>query len=131
MKFHIFLILLCFFYTADIFSQSDKPESAYDSLTYFDTVKAEVAPVCLNISEVIKIIKYPPEAVKDSAEGRVIVKCLVGKDGNVEKTGKISGPEIFFPEVKRVAMFLKFTPGLVNNYPVKVWVTVPFNFKLK
>ena len=131
MKFYLLSIFFFIFCTSGILSQSDNPKSTNDSLSYADTVWSEVAPVCLNIGEVRKMISYPPKAVKDSIEGRVIIKCLVDKEGQVEKTGVITGPDIFYPEIRRVALFLKFTPGKVNNYPVKVWVSVPFNFRLK
>ena len=121
------LFLLFFFYTFTVYSQSDKPKSTNDSLSYSDTVRSEVAPVCLNIIEVRSMIVFP----NVDAEGRVVVKCLIDEDGNVIKTGELTGPDVFYDEIRRVALFLKFTPGLVNSNPVKVWVSVPFMFKLK
>ncbi len=121
------LILVFVFYTFNVYSQSDIPSSANDSINYADTVWSEIAPVCLNITEVRRMIVFP----NVYADGKVVVKCLVNEDGNVIKTGEITGPNVFYNEVRRVAMFLKFSPGLVNNYPVKVWVSVPFMFKLK
>jgi outer membrane biosynthesis protein TonB len=47
------------------------------------------------------------------------------------KVGSVSGPDVFHDEVRDKASDLQFTPGLQNGKPVKVWVTVPFNFKLK
>jgi len=111
-------------------AQSDVPKSTLDSISYADTVWSEIAPELLNFAEVRKMIIYPEEAIFDETEGKVLVKCLVDKDGSIEKTGNISGPPVFYDEIRRVAMYLKFTPGLVNKYPVKVWVTVPFNFKI-
>ena len=96
-----------------------------------DTVWSEVAPVCLNHSEVMKLVKYPEEARLDDIEGRVLIKLLVDQNGDVEKTGEISGPTVFYNEVKRVAINFKFSPGKINDYPIKCWVTVPFNFKIK
>jgi outer membrane biosynthesis protein TonB len=43
----------------------------------------------------------------------------------------MTGPDVFADEVKSKAMNLQFTPGLQNGKPVRVWVTVPFNFRLK
>jgi protein TonB len=74
---------------------------------------------------------YPQVAIEASIEGRVTVKVLVGPDGSVLKVGGISGPDVFHDEVADKSMNLQFTPGLQNGRPVKVWVTVPFNFKLK
>jgi outer membrane biosynthesis protein TonB len=50
---------------------------------------------------------------------------------SVIQVGSINGPDIFHDEVRSKAPNLKFTPGLQNGKPVKVWVTVPFNFRLK
>lgn len=127
----IFILIIQIMTVSENFPKNYCLFSSDDSLSYSDTVWSETAPVCLNFAEVRKMIFYPPQALKDSIEGRVVIKCLVDKNGSIEKTGIITGPEIFYPEVRRVAMFLKFTPGLVNNYPVKVWVTVPFSFRLK
>ncbi|MBZ0201743.1 MAG: energy transducer TonB [Ignavibacteria bacterium] len=121
------LALLSLIFSMNAFSQSDKPQSNPNSLSYGDSVWSEIMAVCLNLVEVKKMIIYP----NVDAEGRVVVKCFLDKDGNVEKTGKISGPEIFYEEIRRVAMFLKFSPATVNNYPVKIWVSVPFTFTLK
>jgi len=131
MKFYLLSIFFFIFYASDILSQSDKPNSSTDSLSYSDTVWSEIAPVPMNIHEVRKMIVYPEEAREDQVEGKVVVKCLVGLDGEIIKTGEITGPKVFYKEIQRVAMFLKFTPGMINGYHVKVWVTVPFNFSIK
>ena len=55
---------------------------------------------------------------------------LVDADGNVIKVGSVNGPDIFRDEVTSKSMLLQFTPGLQNGKPVKVWVSVPFVFKL-
>jgi protein TonB len=73
----------------------------------------------------------PENAVQIGLEGKVTVKVLVGPEGGVLKIGSVSGPDLFHDEVKEKAKNLQFTPGLQNNKPVKVWVTVPFSFKLK
>ncbi len=131
MKIYILIFLSLFILAASIFSQSDKPHSTTDSLSYSDTVWSEIAPEAVNINEVQKMVVYPEEAFDDRVEGKVIVKCLVGLEGEILKTGEITGPQVFHKEIQRVAMFLKFTPGFVNGYRVKVWVSVPFQFTLR
>lgn len=93
--------------------------------------EVEHAPVCTNLEIVKRQLKYPELAIETGIEGRVTVKVLVGEDGSVIKVGSVSGNEIFHEEVKDKARDLQFTPGLQNNNAVKVWVSVPFNFKLK
>lgn len=126
-KYILFFLFVC----PIVFSKSQYLVYSQDSLKYSDTVWSEIAPVCLNLTEVRKKVSYPPKAIKDSVQGRVVIKCLVDTEGNVEKTGEITGPEVFYNEIKKAALYLKFSPGRVNNYPVKVWVSVPFNFRLK
>ncbi len=99
--------------------------------TVYQSFEVEKAPECVNLSQVRSSMTYPEVARQAGIEGRVTVKVLVGTDGNVLKVGSVSGPDVFYDEVQDKAMNLQFTPGLQNGKPVKVWVTVPFNFKLK
>jgi protein TonB len=99
--------------------------------TVYQSFEVEKAPECVNLSQVRSSMIYPEVARQAGIEGRVTVKVLVGTDGNVLKVGSVSGPDVFHDEVQDKAMNLQFTPGLQNGKPVKVWVTVPFNFKLK
>lgn len=93
--------------------------------------EVEKAPECVNLQQVKSSIKYPELAREIGTEGRVTIKVLVSESGSVIKTGAITGDEIFHDEVKEKARDLQFTSGMQNNKPVKVWVTIPFNFKLK
>ncbi len=93
--------------------------------------EVEQPPVCVNFEMVKHMIVYPPVAVEANIEGKVTVKVLVGTDGKVIQVGSITGPEVFYDEVKTKAKNLEFTIGLQNGKPVKVWMTVPFSFTLK
>lgn len=105
-----------------------KEEKVKDTYNAFEVEKA---PECVNLAQVRASMQYPEIARQAGIEGRVTVKVLVGPDGNVIKVGSISGPEAFHDEVRDKSSNLQFTPGMQNGKPVKVWVTVPFNFKLK
>lgn len=98
--------------------------------TTYNSAEVDVVPECINLSQVRADMKYPDLAVETGIEGKVTVKVLVGPDGNVIKIGSLSGPEVFHSEVKDKAKQLQFTPGLQSNKPVKVWINVPFSFKL-
>jgi protein TonB len=98
--------------------------------TVYQSFEVEKAPECVNLGQVRSSMVYPPIAREAGIEGRVSVKVLVGADGSVIKVGSVSGPDVFHDEVRDKSMNLQFTPGLQNGKPVKVWVTVPFNFKL-
>jgi periplasmic protein TonB len=75
---------------------------------------------------------YPEMAMRAGMEGTVYVKILVDKDGKPKKAVVIkSTTEIFNDAATEAAMQFLFTPAVMNNGPVKVWVAVPFKFKLK
>ena len=82
---------------------------------------------------ILKKIKprYPAAAQKDKITGKVFVTALVGKDGKVEQIGKITGPKIFHEVAKAAALQWEFTPAMRNDRPVRVWVSLPFIFRLK
>jgi TonB family protein len=89
----------------------------------------EEAPRPLNLATVVNMIQYPDSARLNGIEGRVTVKILVDSLGNVESMNNLTGHEVFHPEIKRVAMFLKFLPAKIDGIPSRCWITVPFNFK--
>jgi protein TonB len=110
--------------------QVEKKEEKKVEKTEFQQFEVEKAPVAVNLGAVRSSMSYPEIARSSGTEGRVTVKVLVGTDGSVVKIGGISGPSVFHDEVRSKVRDLQFTPGLQNGKPVKVWVSVPFNFKL-
>ncbi len=99
--------------------------------TVYQSFEVEKPPECVNLGQVKASMEYPQIARDAGIEGRITVKVLVSPDGSVIKVGSVVGPDVFADEVSRKSMDLQFTPGLQNGKPVKVWVTVPFVFKLK
>lgn len=75
--------------------------------------------------------KYPEMARRAQIEGTVIVKVLVGPDGNVKDAQVLQGVN---PLLNRAALEAarkcKFIPGKQRNIPVKAWMALPFNFRL-
>lgn len=74
---------------------------------------------------------YPEMARASQLEGTVIVKVLVGPDGNVMDAQVIQSVH---PMLDRAAVEAarkcKFTPGKQRNIPVKAWMAIPFRFRL-
>jgi protein TonB len=99
--------------------------------TVYQSFEVDKAPDVVNLEQVRAMMTYPPLAIEAGIEGKVTVKVLVDTDGRVIKVGSVSGPDVFRDEVISKCMNLQFTPGLQNGKPVKVWVSVPFVFKLK
>ena len=75
---------------------------------------------------------YPELAVRAGLEGTVWVKILVDKEGKPKKVAIAkSTTEIFNQSAIDAAMQFIFTPAVMNNGPVKVWVSIPFRFQIK
>jgi TonB family protein len=78
--------------------------------------------------------EYPELAKAASMTGKVICQVYVDKKGEVKKYKIVSAkPENlgFEDEVKKVIMRWKFTPAIQQGNPVGVWISIPFNFKVK
>ena len=78
-------------------------------------------------------IKYPPMAAENNIQGRVVVKFVVKKDGNVGEVVVLRGkdPDLDKEAVRVVKTLPDFIPGKMNGQAVSVWYTLPINFKLQ
>lgn len=112
-------------------NKNDNTGKLPDEDKIYKSFEVEKVPECVNLAMVRSSIEYPKLAIESGQQGSVIVRILVGTDGKVNRIGAITGPEVFYEVVKEKAMNLEFTAGLQNGRPVKVWMTVPFRFKLK
>lgn len=93
-----------------------------------DYVPYEKAP------EAVKMVqpKYPDLATRAGLEGTVWVKIWVDKEGKPKKAVvQKSDAEIFNQPATEAAMQWVFTPAMMKNGPVSVWVSIPFRFKLQ
>ena len=84
-----------------------------------------------------KLIRKPPmmypEEVKDAGiEGTVVVKMLVDIDGTVIETKVLrsSGNYILDQAALEAAERALFKPATQDGVPVRVWVSMPFRYKL-
>jgi protein TonB len=75
---------------------------------------------------------YPEIARKAGLEGTVWVKIWVGKEGKPRKVViQKSASDIFDQAAVDAANRFVFTPAMMQNGPVDVWVSIPFHFRLK
>lgn len=75
--------------------------------------------------------KYPELARKAGIEGRVFVKVLVDTLGNVVSAEVVRSTNPVFDEAAlKAARQCKFKPGYQRDRPVRVWMVIPFHFKL-
>ena len=78
-------------------------------------------------------IKYPPKALKDSIQGRVVVQFVVDKAGSVGEVKVVRSvdKDLDKEAVRLIKTLPKFIPGRQNGQAVSVWYTLPVTFKLK
>lgn len=74
---------------------------------------------------------YPKLAQEQNIEGRVKVRFVIDKEGNVTKIQALGGHKYLQDAACKVVSLLpKFIPGSHNGEPVKVSFSLPFVFKL-
>ena len=61
----------------------------------------------------------------------MVVKVLVNTKGDVEAVEVLKSHPLLDESAIAAAKQYKFTPGKQRDKFVKVWVSIPFNFKLK
>jgi protein TonB len=74
---------------------------------------------------------YPRLAVETGLEGKVWVKIWLDHSGKPRKAVILKGDaEVLNEAALAAAMKFIFTPAIMNDRPVSVWVAIPFSFKL-
>jgi TonB family protein len=78
-------------------------------------------------------IRYPVEAQKTGAQGRVIVSFVVETDGSITeaKAVKSVSPELDAEAVRVINSMPNWTPGRQNGEAVRVKYVVPVTFRLQ
>ncbi len=88
------------------------------------------------IDFMVKNIKYPDAAKKEHAEGMVVVRFLVGKDGSISKIKTISegskNPRADFVKesVRVIKAMPKWIPAESGGKKVSAEMTLPIKFAL-
>ena len=118
----------------EIIVEEKKPEpvkeeifTAVEQMPQFPGGEAEL------LKYVATHIKYPTMAAENNIQGRVVVKFVVKKDGNVGEVVVLRGkdPDLDKEAVRVVKSLPRFIPGKMNGQAVSVWYTLPINFKLQ
>jgi TonB family protein len=74
---------------------------------------------------------YPDLAVKAELEGVAVARMWVDRQGKVREVQiSLADNELFADAVREVARQWLFTPAIMNQQPVSVWVSVTFKFRL-
>lgn len=80
-----------------------------------------------------KNLKYPPVAMENNIQGRVVVQFVVTKTGKIGEVKVVRGkdPDLDKEAVRVVKTLPDFIPGKMNGQAVAVWYTLPVTFKLQ
>ena len=80
-----------------------------------------------------KKLIYPEIARKAGIEGRVMVWAKIDEQGNVIQTRILTsrGPSGCDEAAMAAVSAVKWKPAMRNDKPIKVWVAVPIDFRLK
>jgi len=78
-------------------------------------------------------LKYPTIAAENGIEGRVVIRFVVGKDGNVSDAQIVRSldPSCDKEAIRVVKSMPRWVPGMQNGRPVPVYYTLPVLFKLQ
>jgi len=77
-------------------------------------------------------LRYPEAAKEKGVEGKVLVKFIIDKEGNVVNPIIIRAvdPALDKAAIEAVKKLPKFKPGKIGGKPVNVWYSIPIAFKI-
>ncbi len=78
-------------------------------------------------------LRYPEAAVQNNIQGRVIVKFVVTKTGEIDNVQIVRGvdKDLDREAIRLVKSMPAFKPGMINGEPVNTYFNFPFTFKLQ
>lgn len=86
----------------------------------------------VDMHELKKNIIYPDSARRENKQGKVVLRALIDETGNILR---VIIEETVSPLLTQAALNAliktKFKPGINNGITIKMWISIPFNFKLK
>lgn len=97
-------------------AQDLKPVPSVPSETMQQLVMHRVEPI------------YPEAAREANLQGLVLVKAVVGRDGNVVDVHPVSGPDVLTQAAVDAVRWWRFQPYRVNGRPEEVETTVALEF---
>ena len=74
---------------------------------------------------------YPELARKAGIEGNVVTKVLIDKKGNIEIAEILKSVPMLDNAALEAVKEFQFKPGKQGDKYVKIWMAIPFKFKLK
>ncbi len=107
--------------------EENKVFTAVEQMPQFPGGEAEL------MKYIQKNLKYPPVAMENNIQGRVVVQFVVTKTGKIGevKVARGKDPDLDKEAVRVVKSLPDFIPGKMNGQSVNVWYTLPITFKLQ
>lgn len=100
-------------------------------------VAAEVMPsfpggTTTLMNTIYKNLTYPQDARDNGIEGKVILRFVVTKEGNIVQPTIVKG---LYPSIDKAVLDIvpkipRFEPGKNAGKPVNVWYSIPVTFKI-
>ena len=80
-----------------------------------------------------KNVRYPAAALENNIQGRVILRFVVTKNGDIDRVEVVRSldPSCDREALRVVKTLPKWIPGRQNGENVSVWFTLPINFKIQ
>src|SRR6266568_4654296 len=74
--------------------------------------------------------KYPSLALQAHIWGQVVLRAIIGKDGDIKERGLVSGHPLLAPAAIEAVRQWHYRPYLLNGEPVEVETIVTVNFQI-
>ncbi len=86
----------------------------------------------LDYEKLKRSVVYPEIARRAGIEGKVVVRVLVGSNGEIRRTLiEYSDSELLNDSAVQAIKKATFTPGIQNGQPITCWVSIPITFQLR
>jgi protein TonB len=73
---------------------------------------------------------YPTRARREGLQGQVVLKAVIGKDGNIAQLLPVQGPQELTQAAIDAVQHWRFRPYQLNGKPVEVETDIRLNFQL-
>lgn len=94
-----------------------------------EVLEVDEPPKPLNMAEIQQAIVFPEEVKAAGKSGRIILRVLVGTDGNYQRHEVVSSTnDAMAQAVEAKIKEIQFEPASKDGEPVRFWVNIPFNF---
>lgn len=83
--------------------------------------------------DILSKVVYPKACADSSIQGKVYIRFVVNRDGSASDFEVIKTPHPLLGDaaVQAARSIKKFSPGMQDGKPARVWVSVPVMFKIK